>query len=121
MTGYPRRAAGGFGPLKAVLGDILAVYTGHKALTRDPKRAAEEFGPLKAVLGDILAVHTGHKVRSKLPAQTHRLTMAFQGAVAVESSIKNIFPRIIALEEHLDSRPGDVAEHRRREELIRYV
>ena len=47
--------------------------------------------------------------------------MAFQGTIAVESSIKNILPRIIALEEHFDSRPGDVAEHRRREELIRYA
>ena len=47
--------------------------------------------------------------------------MAFQGTIAVESSIKNLLPRVIALEEHFDSRPGDVAEHRRREELIRYV
>ena len=53
--------------------------------------------------------------------QNHRLTMTFQGAVTVKSSIMDLLPRIIALEEHLDSRPGDVAEHRRREELIRYA
>ena len=39
----------------------------------------------------------------------------------MESSIKNFLPRIIAWEEHFDSRPGDVAEHRRRVELIQYV
>ena len=47
--------------------------------------------------------------------------MAFQGIVAVGRYIKHLLTRIIALEEHLNSRPGDMAEQRRREELIRYA
>ena len=49
------------------------------------------------------------------------MTKTFQGTVAVERYIENLLPRVIALEEHFDSRPGDVAEHRRREELIWYA
>ena len=81
----------------------------------------EGFGPLKAALSDILAAYADREVRSQLPAQNPPLTKVFQGIIAVENSIKKFLPRIVTLEEHFDSRPGDVAEHRRREELIWYA
>ena len=37
------------------------------------------------------------------------------------NKIEVLLPRIAALEEHFGSRPRDVAEQRRRDELIRYV
>ena len=47
--------------------------------------------------------------------------MHLQGTVAIGNKIENLLSRIVALEERFDSRPGDVAEQRRRDELIRYV
>ena len=37
------------------------------------------------------------------------------------NKVEVLLPRIAALEEHFDSRPSDVAEQRRRDELIQYV
>ena len=37
------------------------------------------------------------------------------------NKLEILLPRVAALEEHFDSRPSDVAEQRRRDELIRYV
>ena len=87
----------------------------------DSRRAEEGFGPLKAVLHDILTVYAGRKVRRQFPVQNPPLTMEFQETVAVERYIKNLLPRIVALEELFNSPPGEVAEHRRRQELIRYA
>ena len=39
----------------------------------------------------------------------------------METKLEVILPRIAALEGHFDSRPSDVAEQRRRDELIQYV
>ena len=44
-----------------------------------------------------------------------------QGIVALGNKVEVLLPRIAALEKHFDSRPSDVAEQRRRDELIRYV
>lgn len=44
-----------------------------------------------------------------------------QGSVGVGSTIELLLSRIVALEECFDSRPGDVAEQRRRDDLIMYV
>ena len=38
----------------------------------------------------------------------------------MENKVANLLPRIVALEERFDTRPGDVAEQRRRDDLIRY-
>ena len=35
--------------------------------------------------------------------------------------IEVLLPQVVALEERLDSRPGDVTEQRRRDGLIRYT
>ena len=37
------------------------------------------------------------------------------------NKVEVLLPRVAALEEHFDSRPGDVAEQRRRDELIQYA
>ena len=47
--------------------------------------------------------------------------MRSQGAVAVGNKIEGLLSRIVALENHFDSRPSDVADQRRRDELRRYV
>ena len=39
----------------------------------------------------------------------------------MENRVANILSRIVALEERFNSRPSDVAEQRRRDELIRYA
>ena len=39
----------------------------------------------------------------------------------MNSRIENLLSRVVSLEERLNSRPSDVADQRRREELIRYV
>ena len=61
------------------------------------------------------------RLAHNFPPKNPPFTKAFQGTVTVESAVKNLLSRIIALEDHFDSRPGDVAEHRRREELIWYA
>lgn len=42
-------------------------------------------------------------------------------AAAAENKIEGLIPRVVALEEHFGSCPGDVEEQRRREELILYA
>jgi len=45
----------------------------------------------------------------------------FQGSVAVGNMIELLLSHIVVLEERFDSRPSDVAELRRRDELEQYV
>lgn len=44
-----------------------------------------------------------------------------QGSVTIGNKIKVLLLHVVALEECLDSRPGNVAERRRREKLIGYA
>ena len=39
----------------------------------------------------------------------------------MENKVANLLARIVVLEERFDTRPGDVAEQRRRDDLIRYA
>ena len=39
----------------------------------------------------------------------------------MENKVANLLPRIVALEERFDTRPSNVAEQRRRNDLIRYA
>lgn len=76
------------------------------------------FGPLKAVLS---LVYADHKVRSRffLPNIAFEQTIP-QGTV-VGNKIEDLLLRVVALEKSFDSRPNDVAEQRRRGEVIRYA
>ena len=47
--------------------------------------------------------------------------MHLQGTITVGNKIEDLLSRIVALEESFDSRPGDVAEQRRRDEVRSYV
>ena len=47
--------------------------------------------------------------------------MHTQGTISVGNKIEDLLSRIVALEERFDSRPGDVAEQRRRDQLRLYV
>ena len=55
-------------------------------------------------------------VLSVFLSQTHS-----QEIVAVGNRIENLLSRVVILEEHLNSRPSDVADQRHRDELIWYV
>ena len=44
-----------------------------------------------------------------------------QETAVVENKVANLLPRIASLGERFDTRPGSVAEQRRRDDLIRYV
>ena len=91
-------------------------------LLRDPNEAMERFGPLKAVLGAVPAVFANREVGSKPPSQILLPQMnSRQGSAAVGDKIKVLLSHVVALEDFFDSRPGDVAEQRRRDELIQYV
>ncbi|KAF9786511.1 hypothetical protein BJ322DRAFT_1218661 [Thelephora terrestris] len=68
----------------------------------DAIMATEKFGPLKVVLGSIPALF----------ANRERI-------VAAGNKVENLLSHVAKLEEHLNSRPSDVAEQRRRDELIR--
>ena len=46
---------------------------------------------------------------------------SLQGSAAVGDKIEVLLSHVVALEDFFDSRPGDVAEQRRRDELIEYV
>lgn len=46
--------------------------------------------------------------------------MRVQAAVAVGNKTEDLLSRIVALEKHFDSRPSDVAEQRRRDQLRWY-
>ena len=39
----------------------------------------------------------------------------------MENRVANLLPRIVALEERFDTRPSNVSEQRRRNDLIRYA
>ena len=82
--------------------------------------ATKRFGPLKAVLGVIPAFYANGEVRQQ-PLLDSPLTNTLQESVTVGNKIEILLSHVIALEECFDSRPGDVAEQRRRDELIRYV
>ena len=86
----------------------------------DPNKATEKFGPLKVVLGAISAFYANREVSQQHP-QGSPLTDAFQGTVAVGNRIEVLLSHVVVLEESLSSRPGDVAEQRRRNALIQYV
>jgi len=49
------------------------------------------------------------------------LTIPLQETVLVKNKIEDLISRVVKLEVHFAIRPGDVAEQRRRTELIRYV
>ena len=85
--------------------------------TRD---AMDGFGPLKAVLGDISAVYDNYEVRSRPPTQNSSLT---NQSAAIGNKIGVLLSHLAALEAGFATCPGDgnVAELRRRRELIRYA
>ncbi|KAF9786262.1 hypothetical protein BJ322DRAFT_775758 [Thelephora terrestris] len=62
--------------------------------------AAQRFGPLKSILGAIHEVYAND-----------------EGTVAIGNRIEGLLSRVIALERSFDSRPSDVPERRRRDEL----
>ena len=79
------------------------------------------FGPLRAILGAISAVYTDHKVRSQ-PLLTILLSRVdSQETVVTKNKIEDILSRVAILETLFATSPGDVAEQRRRDQLIRYV
>jgi hypothetical protein len=47
--------------------------------------------------------------------------MHLQGAAAARNKIRDLLARVAALEVHFTTPPDDVAEQRRRSELIRYA
>ena len=55
------------------------------------------------------------------PLLTTVISHNFQGSAAVGNKISNLLSRIVGLESCFDSRPSDVAEQRRRDDLIRCV
>ena len=82
----------------------------------------ETFGPLKVILQAIPALFANRDVRLRSPTQWHSpLTGTFQETGAVGNKIENLLSRVVAVEDHFNSRPSDVAEQRRRDELIRYA
>ena len=103
--------------------NVLVTKTARKGtLLGNANEAKEKFGPLKVVLGTIPAVYANREVRSKPPSHNSPLTSEFQqGSVAVGNKIEVLLSHIVTLEQFFDSRPGDVAEQRRRDELIRYI
>lgn len=58
---------------------------------------------------------------SHLPFKILLSRTHLQRTVAVGNKIEDVLSRIVALENQLDSQPGDIAELRRRDELIRYA
>ncbi|KAF9786450.1 hypothetical protein BJ322DRAFT_1210832 [Thelephora terrestris] len=71
-------------------------------LLGDASEATEKFGPLKVSLGLIPALFVNR-----------------EGSGAAGKKIENLLSHVARLEEHLNSRPSDVAEQRRRDALIR--
>ena len=61
------------------------------------------------------------KFAYNLLSKTPHLKTRFQESVAVENKIGGILSRVVSLEEHFNSRPSDVAEQRRRDDLIWYA
>ena len=85
----------------------------------DVKEVTEKFGPLKAVLGAVPAIYANREVRRQQP-QNSTLMNTSQESVAVGNKVEVLLSHVVALEECFDSRPGDVTEQRRRDQLIRY-
>ena len=101
---------------------VLATTTAcEKTSPGGARDSSKKFGPLKAALGAILNCYADHKVRLHPLAQNSLRQTLFQEPVAAGNKIGNLLWRINALEEQFDSRPTDVAEQRRRGELIGYV
>ena len=84
------------------------------------KNDTEKFGPLKTVLEEVLAQYANREVCLQPIYSNSPLTNTFQESVAVGNRVANLLRRIVALEELFDLPPplGDVAEQRRRRELI---
>ena len=82
-----------------------------------PKEPRDIFGPLKAVLEGILAVHDHIVCSPPLLKDFHRLTHPQD----IRNKTKNILSRVVALEQLFKTTPGDMAEQRRRRELMPYV
>ena len=53
------------------------------------------------------------------PLLTTIISHSFQETVAVGNKVSNLLSRIVALEDCFDSPPSDVADQRRRDDLIR--
>jgi hypothetical protein len=87
----------------------------------DDAEDVERFGPLKVILRSIPAAFANRRVRSQSPAQNSLTDRHFQGAVVVGNKVENLLFRVVALEERFDSCPNDIAEQRRRDDLIGYV
>jgi len=97
------------------------VFGGTAILVDTVKDAIDGFGPLKNVLGAISSVYANCEVRSRplleiLLWQTH-----LQETTVIRNKIEDLLSRLAALEARFTTRPGDVAEQRRRGQLIRYV
>ena len=84
------------------------------------KSDTEKFGPLKIALGNIPTLCANHTVRSQPPAH-NIVSHSFQETTAMGNKLSNLLSRIVALESRFDSRPSDMTEQRRRDDLIRCV
>ena len=84
------------------------------------KSDRDKFGPLKFAVGNISAFFANSAVRLQSPAHYHRFTQ-FSGKHRCGEQALNLLSRIVALESRFDSRPSDVEEQRRRDDLIRCV
>ena len=90
-------------------------------VTDVPKEAAGGFGPLKAILEAISTVYTKHKVRLRPLLTIILLLTHLQETVAVGNKIENLLSHLTVLNALFATLPKDVAEQRRRSELLRYV
>ena len=99
----------------------IPVVLGSAAIVLDlAGEAAEAFGPLKAVLGVISTAYSHYKVRSQPLSQNVSLTSYSQKTVAVGNKVNDLLSRIAVLEALFAESPGDVAEEKRRHELLWY-
>jgi hypothetical protein len=64
----------------------------------------------------MLAMKSAHDFLLGIPVWLSNM----QGSTAARNKI-DVLSRIVALEQSFNSRPGNVAEQRRRDELLRYV
>jgi hypothetical protein len=83
--------------------------------------ASEAFTPLKAVLGVISAIYKNHEVRPRPFVPNTVLTNPLQETAAVREKIQHLSLRVDALETIFAEPTNDVAEQRRRDELLRYA
>ena len=102
------------GPVRAPCsGKLLLTPISKRRLQKDLTPSKLPFGPFPRLYALMI------KFDQLSPFNVHCQTY-FQGTVAVGNKIEDLLARIIVLERHLDSRPSDVEEQRRREELRRY-